>query len=465
MKALVVGGGVAGPAVALALQQVGIDAVVLEGRSEQEMDAGSYLTLSPNGVHAVGELGLLDSLREIGFPTRRNDLVSGHRPAARIGDAGGAAARRHDRADPQAPGARRLLAEEAGRRGVEVRYDARVVAVHEGADGAEGQGLSVELADGSRVDGDLLVAADGVRSRIRPLVDPAAPEGRYVGLTNFGGITRQTALAEQLPLEAWQMVFGRHAFFGAHRTPDGDVVWFVNAPRAPIGPDERAATSTAQWQQWLVELLEPDAGPGAELVRTGELELVGDSTYDLGHVPRWHRGRIVLIGDAAHAPAPSSGQGASMALEDAVELARCLRDTDPPEAAFAAYEALRRERVERIVRAGARSSSSKTPGRFGRVVRDALMPLVFRYVVTDRSVAWMSDHRVHLDDRVECGGDRRTRPDYVPSVRGCRCRRVTRSLRSASLVVSSSARWLAAAASSGRPTSSSSSARVAWKRW
>ena len=401
MKALVVGGGVAGPAVALALQTVGVDAVVLEGRSEQEMTAGSYLTLSPNGVHAVGELGLLEGLRGLGFPTDRNDLVSGTgRPLGSV-TLGAPLPDGTTALTLKRPALARLLADEAARRGVEVRYDARVVAVHDRTDSAEGQALSVELADGSRVAGDLLVAADGVRSRIRPLVDPDAPEGRYVGLTNFGGITRQTALAEQLPVAAWQMVFGRHAFFGAHRTPDGDVVWFVNAPRAAIGPDERAATSTAQWQQWLVELLEPDAGPGAELVRTGELELAGDSTYDLGHVPRWHRGRIILIGDAAHAPAPSSGQGASMALEDAVELARCLRDLPTPEAAFAAYEGIRRQRVEKIVAAGARSSSSKTPGPVGRVFRDAVLRLVFTYVVTDRSVAWMSDHRVHLGEPVE----------------------------------------------------------------
>ena len=122
------------------------------------------------------------------------------------------------------------------------------------------------------------------------------------------------------------MVFGSRAFFGAHRTPDGDVVWFANVPRPAIDSDERAATSAEQWQQWLVDLFAGDAGPAAELVRTGELELAGDSTYDLGHVPVWHRGRLVLVGDAAHAPSPSSGQGASMALEDAVELARCLRD-------------------------------------------------------------------------------------------------------------------------------------------
>ncbi|MER6921982.1 FAD-dependent monooxygenase, partial [Streptomyces spiralis] len=65
-------------------------------------------------------------------------------------------------------------------------------------------------------------------------------------------------------------------------------------------------------------------------------------------VPHWHRRRMVLIGDAAHAPSSSSGQGASLAIESAVELARCLRDLPTPEAAFTAYERLRRPRVEMI---------------------------------------------------------------------------------------------------------------------
>ena len=382
----------AGPAVGLALQRVGVDAVVLEARTEAELAAGSYLTLSPNGVHAADELGVGEALRSVGFPTRRNDLVSGSgRPLGSVSlgtplpdGCPGLTLKR--------PALAHLLSEAARAQGIDVRHGARVVAVHE-----SGGTVGAELDDGSRVSGDLLVAADGVRSPVRQLVDPAAPSARYVGLTNFGGVTRATPLADRLPDAAWQMVFGSRAFFGAHRTPAGDVVWFANVPRPPIGPEERATTSAEQWRAWLVDLFVDDAGPAAELVRTGELELAGDSTYDLAHVPVWHRGRVVLVGDAAHAPAPSSGQGASMALEDAVELARCLRDVPVGvEAAFAAYEGLRRRRVERIVAAGARSSSSKVPGRVGRLVRDAMLRLVFRYVVTDRSVAWMSDHRVSL---------------------------------------------------------------------
>ena len=75
MRALIVGGGVAGPATALALQSVGIDSVVLEARPPEELAQGSYLTLAPNGVHALGELGLLEAARGIGFPSRTNVMV------------------------------------------------------------------------------------------------------------------------------------------------------------------------------------------------------------------------------------------------------------------------------------------------------------------------------------------------------------------------------------------------------
>ncbi|GAB4065662.1 FAD-dependent monooxygenase [Angustibacter speluncae] len=390
MRALVVGGGVAGPACALALQRVGIEAVVLERRAADDVHGGSYLTVAPNGLAALDELGALEAVREVASPTRRNRMLSasgrvlGELPLGRPLPDGTVAltARRSALAG--------ALTDEATRRGVEVRHGARVASV----DADEG---AVLLDDGSRLEADVVVGADGVHSLVRRAVDPGAPPARYVGLTNFGGLTRGTPLAAGLEPQAWHFVFGRRAFFGAHPLPSGDVAWFVNAPRPAVDREERRTTDDATWRAWLVGLLDGDAGPGAELVRTGELELAGDSTHDLGHVPVWHRGRTVLVGDAAHAPAPSSGQGASLALEDAVVLAGALRGADRPAAAFAAYEAARRPRVERVVRAGARTSSAKIPGRVGTAVRDAGMRVAFRWFVTERSTAWTTDHRVSLD--------------------------------------------------------------------
>ena len=169
------------------------------------------------------------------------------------------------------------------------------------------------------------------------------------------------------------------------------------SPGPAITAAERAARTPEQWRDRLVGLLAGDAGPAAELVRTGRLELCADNTHDLPRVAHWHRDRMVVVGDAAHAPSPSSGQGAALALEDAVVLATCLRDAGTVEEALTAYDSARRRRVERIVAAGARSSSSKIPGPAGRAVRDAMLRLVFRFVVTERSSAWVTGHRVRWE--------------------------------------------------------------------
>ena len=77
-----------------------------------------------------------------------------------------------------------------------------------------------------------------------------------------------------------------------------------------------------------------------------------------------------------------------------------MRDQSDIEHAFAAFETARRERVERIVAQGARSSGSKTPGRVGSLFRDAFMRVAFRYLITERSLAWMYDHRIEWGSNV-----------------------------------------------------------------
>ncbi len=390
MRALVVGAGLAGPVTAMALQKAGIDVAVVEAHPAGHGDVGSYFTISPNGLDALAAIDGLGIATAVGFPTRRNVMrnssgsVLGDLPlGSPLGDGTPALTMKRSRLAV-------ALIDEAVRRGIRIDHERRLV-------GAErnGGGVVATFADGSTDRADLLIGADGVHSVVRRLIDPAAPVGRYVGLTNFGGITpADRVTGPALEPATWQFTFGRRAFFGAHRTPTDDVVWFVNAPRDEIGRSERAATSDEAWQTWLAGLFVEDADPAATLIRAGRLELAGDNTYDLGHVPTWHRDRMIVIGDAAHAPAPSSGQGASMALEDGVLLALSLRDATSIEAGFAAFEAARRERVEKIVAYGARSSSSKTPGRLGAVVRDSFMRVAFRYLITERSLAWMYDHRI-----------------------------------------------------------------------
>ncbi len=131
-----------------------------------------------------------------------------------------------------------------------------------------------------------------------------------------------------------------------------------------------------------------------DLLNTGGME-------DLPPVPVWHRGRAVLVGDAAHATSPSSGQGASIAIESGVELARCLRDLPTIDEAFQAYERLRRRRVEKIIAQAARVNNDKAAGPVGRILRDLLFPIAMRtFYNQEKMFGWVHRYTIDWDDRV-----------------------------------------------------------------
>jgi FAD-dependent urate hydroxylase len=387
MRALIVGAGVCGPVAAMALERVGIDAVVYDAHGPTVADAGSYLTVATNGLDALRAIAAHGPVLKAGFPTSRTVLFS--RTGKRLGSVpiGSTRGERDVSYTLKRAHLHRALHEEAAWRGVRIEFGKRLVAAEVTA-----SGVRVQFEDGSHAVGDLLVGCDGVHSVTRTIIDPDAPPPRYVGLLNFGGYTLGTAVGEA---GVWHMIFGARAFFGYVPDAAGGTVWFANVPRDPSNRAERESTTAEQWKQWLIELFANDRGPATELIGTGSLQLAADNTHDLPSVPAWHKAPLIIIGDAAHAPSPSSGQGASMALEDGVVLAKCLRDQSSIQEAFTTFERMRRNRVERIVAQGARSSNSKAAGPVSRVVRDLLLPLVFRYVVTEKSLAWMYDY--HID--------------------------------------------------------------------
>jgi FAD-dependent urate hydroxylase len=393
-KALIIGGGVAGPVAAMALRQAGIDSVVYEAYAGGADDAGSFLTFASNGLDALRTIDAHHLVLAEGFPTPRMTIQSGS--GKHLGDvpnggtlSDGTVSQTLKRADLY-----RALRDEAVRRGARVEYGKRLV----DAETTPG-GVVARFEDGTEAEGDLLIGADGIHSRTRLIIDPSAPGARYVPVLNIGGYARGVTV--QAEPGTFRMVFGKRAFFGYAVHPSGEIWWFANPPRAdePTGA-ELAAIGTEQWREMLIDLFAGDASPAVEIIRSTPGELSGWATYDLPSVPTWYRGFMIIIGDAAHATAPSSGQGASMAIEDAVVLARCMRDLPNTGQAFAAYERLRRARVERIVAHGAKTSNSKAAGPVGRVLRDLMMPLILKRVARGESLAWMHDYHIEWDAKV-----------------------------------------------------------------
>ncbi len=394
-EALIIGGGVAGPVTAMALQHAGMDSVVYEAYAGGADDAGAFLTFASNGLDALHTIDAHHLVLAEGFPTPRMEIQSG--TGKRLGDVpnggtlpDGTVSQTLKRADLY-----RALRDEAVRRGARIEYGKRLVDAETTRDGV----VVARFEDGTEAEGDLLVGADGIHSRTRSIIDPAAPGARYIPVLNIGGYASDV----RVPAEpgTFRMVFGNRAFFGYAVHPSGEVWWFANPPRAnePTSA-ELAAISTEQWRKMLVDLFAEDDTPAVEIVSSTPGGLSGWATYDLPSVPTWRRGTMIVIGDAAHATAPSSGQGASMAIEDAVVLARCLRDLPDIGQAFAAYERLRRARVERIVAHGARTSNSKAAGPVARVLRDLMMPAILKRVANGGSLAWMHDYHIDWDAKV-----------------------------------------------------------------
>jgi 2-polyprenyl-6-methoxyphenol hydroxylase-like FAD-dependent oxidoreductase len=252
----------------------------------------------------------------------------------------------------------RAIAEHAAAAGVTMRHGKRLTAVHDGP-----EGVTATFADGSTATADILVGADGIHSTVRTLIDPNAPAPEYGGVLGFGGY----AANSQVTADPGRMyfAFGR-AFMGYWRLPDQRICWFASLPsEAALNTAEVTAIPADVWLARLRTLYTGHV-PGETLLRhtdPHELMMTGPMLR-MPSVPRWHRGRLVLVGDSAHAPSSSSGQGASQAVESAVELARCLRDLPSHLAAFAAYESLRRPRVEMIGGNAAATNHAKA-GRAG----------------------------------------------------------------------------------------------------
>jgi FAD-dependent urate hydroxylase len=184
--ALVIGGGIAGPVAAMALQMAGIEATVYEAYTSTAENVGAGLSLAPNGMDALDVVGLGDQVRPIGVPMTSIEMQDW--AGRRLGEFGN---------PPGVPPMQlvwradlyRVLYAEADRRGIKIEHDKRIVSAEETADG-----VTAHFEDGSSATADVLIGADGIRSTVRKLIDPAAPDPVYAGLISFGAQVHHSGL-------------------------------------------------------------------------------------------------------------------------------------------------------------------------------------------------------------------------------------------------------------------------------
>ena len=335
--AIVVGAGIGGLAAAIALRGLGLRVRVLERTAAGAAPAGAGITLWPNALAALDQLGVRAPVASRGrvieqatLSTPDGRLLSTVPLAAIARDLGPLLA--FHRADLYA-----ALLDAAGPDLVETGMHVDSVIDEEDHAG-------VRLRDGSEHVADVLIGADGVGSVVRTAVaGPVTP--RYAGAMSWRGIAALD-LPESSVTEAW----GAGERFGVVPLSGGRTYWFCTVTGPTSGLTEGAAHADllrrfGGWQAPIADVL----------AATDPASIVSTPLTELPWLGAWSHERIAVLGDAAHAMTPNLGQGAAMALEDAVVLGRELgRGRRDVETALDAYAAMRRPRVRRVVGASRR---------------------------------------------------------------------------------------------------------------
>jgi len=397
-RALIIGGGIAGPVTAILLKKVGIEATVFEAWPHST-GIGGGLQIAPNGMHVLAEAGLADDM------IRRGSICEGIEFFSQSGSPLASINRDMERRFGQpAVNMRRATLNEAilakaAREGVEVVFGKRLVRIEDRAD----RPVAVHFEDGSSTEGDFVIGADGVHSATRRHVVPDGPTPFDTGLVSFGGFVPRELLQVSNAGPSLFMTFGQSGFFGyGYCSPEdnGAMCWSTQ-PAHGIdaatfrGMDQAALRRHlrlfhAGWHDPIPQLLDTMG------------EIVVTSTLDIATLPTWSRGRTLLIGDAAHATSPHAGQGASIALEDALRLAITLRQEQDLGIAFQNFESERRPRVERVVALARRNGNQKREfSRTSAWIRDRLLKILIPLGSND----WLFEYNAgRLTSRPETSG-------------------------------------------------------------
>jgi len=331
VKALIAGAGISGLAAGIALRQTGMDVEVLE-RSQEVREVGAGLMLWPNGTRALQSLGVeitALSVQRISLRNWRGRQLT-EAPLDSIAKRYGSGTALVHRADLQA-----ALLSSLGLDHVSLGSAAVGFEEHRSQ-------VVVELQDGTVRTGDLLVGADGLRSVVRrQLMGDEDPV--YLGSTVWRAIVSSNEI--ELPREVGINWVGRGSEFLAFHL-GGDRIYWAGVTKEPAGERPGDRGHKVDLLQRFGSWAEPVP---ALITATDEAAILRNDMYDRPPARYWSRGRVTLVGDAAHPMTPNQAQGACQALEDAVAIGESVKRASDLSEALGLYERLRLRRANRVV--------------------------------------------------------------------------------------------------------------------
>ncbi|WP_046469302.1 FAD-dependent oxidoreductase [Allosalinactinospora lopnorensis] len=340
MRIVIVGAGIAGLTLATALARSGIRVVLLD-QNQELRPVGAGLQLAPNAARLLLRLGLGDALAKVAVRPESHDMLRWNDGLLLHSTPLGTDYERRYEAPFYT-----LLRSDLHRILLDavpsgsVRRGRYVTDVLESSDG-----VTLCCADGQEVHGDVAVGADGIHSVMRGVLN--TEKHRFAGRNLYRGLVpaeRVTGFGAEPRIRVWM---GAETYFSCYPVSSGATISFnASVPTQVVRPESwtaqgRISDLKQAFQDWSPDIL--SVVSGADWIGRWVL-------HDRDAATDWHRGRIALMGDAAHPMLPFFAQGANQAVEDAIVLASCLRTATAftADQALARYAALRRERTERI---------------------------------------------------------------------------------------------------------------------
>lgn len=353
MKAIIIGAGIGGLTAGIALRQAGIEVDIYEREAELKI-AGAGIALWANAVYALEKIGVGNDLTESSMAAQVAGLRNRKGEGLTVSDI---------EALKQIANKPTIVIHRAELQNIlldkfdgTVHYAKRMKSYYQ-----VHNTVHASFEDGDQTEGDVLIACDGIHSAIRHQMFPQS-KPIYAGYTVYRGVTEFDH--EQIG-DMWGEAWGYGMRFGVLPLRDNRVYWYATA-NAEI--DKTVPMGIRQ--QTLLKLFTGWYHPVEKLLKaTPEDKILQHDCYDIAPLQNWCDGRVILLGDAAHAMTPNMGQGACQAIEDAVVLGQLFDGKQDIDDILTAYQELRLPRANQILK------QSQTIGKVGQLENPLLCNL------------------------------------------------------------------------------------------
>jgi 2-polyprenyl-6-methoxyphenol hydroxylase-like FAD-dependent oxidoreductase len=375
MKINIIGGGIGGLTTAIALQQKGFSVKIYEA-APVIREVGAGLWIAANAINIFEKLGIAEDIKKAGNQLETS-ILGDHlgMPMTKvdfkkiISSYGNGTTAIH-RAKLQA-----ILMSHVEKGSIEIDKRLKKIenTVDAGNPDAFGKGsIKVHFEDGTTSESDILIGSDGIHSQVREHLFGNIPL-RYSNQTCWRGIAKMRLDDTKNGSELWGTKSGLRSSYS--QINDEEVYWYITKKEK-----EGTRIPTSEVKDYLLDLVSEFQSDIQKVIQnTDNQAIIQNDLSDLTPLKSWHKGNIVLMGDAAHATTPNLGQGACQAIEDAYVLADCLASNFIPSVsqAFLQYEKIRMEKANFVVKTSMQIASlNNIGGAIGYRLRNGLMRMI-----------------------------------------------------------------------------------------